>query len=493
MNRPMLRITALRRFLCLAVAILVLASPGIGFSAWSQAYLTALQEAQYSEMSLERVHTLTPIIADNDALVWEGVPGASRVLMTTAVTGDWYDSYVGRDYTLGSTRQLWVAVAPEVKQFCGRNGLSPSTARERLLQVLGLPPDGAYIKVVELWANPADLFRPTPDPEITDTTAEYDFPANVSEQHRSWFNATRASNYVGSSAAPWTRLGYTYDYGNPNDKIGLSEYIVRYGSTIGIRSVTTIENYCGCTSAQPDILWRYQAAGKTVVWAMNTTDRVRMTQLWDVQAPWEMAATGDFDSDGKSDLLWRNTATGENIVSFMQGTTCTSQVAIQTVNTAWQVIGTGDFDNDGKTDIYWRNPATGQNVIMLLDGVVKRQFVEVAGVNTRWTGEGIADFDRDGQPDVFWRDQSSGMNVVMYMNGLERKGTARADDFAASWFVKGIGDFDLDGYPDLLVRKSETGSNVFVLMVNTVRKGTREMSVAPASWGWDIAGTGVLH
>ena len=42
---------------------------------------------------------------------------------------------------------------------------------------------------------------------------------------------------------PWTRLGYTYDWGPAKSPVGLSEFVVFKGSTVGVRKVYTNEEY----------------------------------------------------------------------------------------------------------------------------------------------------------------------------------------------------------------------------------------------------------
>ena len=38
----------------------------------------------------------------------------------------------------------------------------------------------------------------------------------------------------------WTQLGYTYDWGNPYNEIGVSEFVVKPGTTIRIDQLATI-------------------------------------------------------------------------------------------------------------------------------------------------------------------------------------------------------------------------------------------------------------
>ncbi len=62
------------------------------------------------------------------------------------------------------------------------------------------------------------------------------------------YNRTRYVNTMGATPYPWTRLGYTYDWGSSN-QIGLSEFVqdgkIVDGTTIsvGIKSVKTTAEY----------------------------------------------------------------------------------------------------------------------------------------------------------------------------------------------------------------------------------------------------------
>jgi hypothetical protein len=118
------------------------------------------------------------------------------------------------------------------------------------------------------------MFRPCPDPEITDRECETQFPANlfhtfssaellraaegpgpkVFTNYTGWFNNrkqyiyTYPRNYPASSPYPWTRLGYTYDWGRP-DHEGLSEFVAHgrkqsgAGISVGIRSLKSTSSY----------------------------------------------------------------------------------------------------------------------------------------------------------------------------------------------------------------------------------------------------------
>ncbi len=222
----------------------------------NQQFAAAVNDARvadYNEISRD----LIPINKYNPDIIWDGTPGNSRVLVVTWTGGDYYDDYVGKDYYL--TVNVWVTVVPEIKTYFEEHGYNPETITTlRIEQVMGLPPNDGKTKFVEIWVNPKDLFRPSPDPEISDREAELDFPdsqfrvystdtyikeGDTSYTYVDWFNYMIPASYDSTNPMPWTRLGYTYNWGNNEGEIGLSEFVIKGDSTIGVKSVTLTGDY----------------------------------------------------------------------------------------------------------------------------------------------------------------------------------------------------------------------------------------------------------
>lgn len=228
---------------------------------------------------------LTPISNDNPALIWENGVVGSRLLVVTWLgeAGKYYRCYDPGGCS-GNTSCIeggecptyrydsWVTVVPEIRNFFGVIRPEPL----RIAQLLGLPPEYAVAGdpkeakyMLEMWVSPQDLFRPCPDTEISDISCETGFPTDtfrilnpynkvrategadygVFKTYTSWFNnRTRNIYTMGSTPFPWTRLGYTYDWGSSNH-VGLSEFVLHGrkedGSTIsvGIKSVKTTAEY----------------------------------------------------------------------------------------------------------------------------------------------------------------------------------------------------------------------------------------------------------
>ena len=135
--------------------------------------------------------------------------------------------------------------------------------------------------IVEMWVNQEDLYRPTPDPETSDHKAElavqlnetinvwgldckkWAFPNpylffSTDQTYQSWFAYNAATTYYNPSTpkntAPWTRLGYTYDWappapasgpggqagGAPTNHVGASEFMIKTHSNLDGRGTTGV-------------------------------------------------------------------------------------------------------------------------------------------------------------------------------------------------------------------------------------------------------------
>lgn len=210
-------------------------------------YAEAVRLASKDRQPAEIVTNLTAITEANTSLTWKGPAGQKKVLVATWVGSDEFDSKIGQTIP---TRELWVTVVPELQRFC-RTSPGGKPPALRIKQLLGLPPDYHVTKFVEVWVSPSDLFRPSPDPEITDRQAELNLEHTIRTRqiscgHFEWFTTNLRGMYQTPNGPgfPWTRLGYTYDWGNPQNPIGLSEFVVRKGASVEVFQVMKTEQYC---------------------------------------------------------------------------------------------------------------------------------------------------------------------------------------------------------------------------------------------------------
>lgn len=225
-----------------------LPSPSESGTVWPKVYQDAIKDARNPEPS-EIVNNLIPIVRSNTALVWKEFHDGPRVLMVSLV-GDtsFYVGKVGKSYNPGK-HDIWVTAVPELRRLCSEPGFGGNDVTLRLRQLLGLTPTAKVIAFVEFWVAPTQLFRPAADNEITDTTAGVNLPEETEAWYRDWFNALRARQYFQSekpkhNAYPWTQLGYTYDWGNPDSEQGLSEFVIKANSDVIVNAILPIDVYC---------------------------------------------------------------------------------------------------------------------------------------------------------------------------------------------------------------------------------------------------------
>lgn len=222
------------------------ASPSPAKPPLPRAYLNAVKDAETAEPK-EISRNLVAINESEPGLLWRGAGDDRRVRVVTWTSYPGYNCQEGRTMKLPQRLPaIWVTAVPELKKFCARLPRRVRNRTLRLEQLLGLPPRRGYTMFVEMWIKPADLFRPSPDPEIVDHEAVLALNSKylrVDEVYGTWFENNK-STYTGDPPFPWTRLGYTYDWGNPKSKVGLSEFGVAAGAEAVVESVTPTLDYC---------------------------------------------------------------------------------------------------------------------------------------------------------------------------------------------------------------------------------------------------------
>ncbi|MDZ5648422.1 hypothetical protein [Nitrospirillum sp. BR 11828] len=206
---------------------------------------------------------LTP---DNTRLTWrEGPHGRQVLVASTMATAAYEKYYAGK--TGGTSPAgwgtMWVTAVPQLHDFCAGVAGDATAQADRVKQYLGLDPTRDYSQVVEMWVAPEDLARPCPDTDVTAAHCTLDSSSTVArpecaagdaaclekQGYWDWFARNMRVNYV-EGGAPWTRLGYTYDWhpqaGAPDGAVryGASEFILKPSRAYEIRAAYTLADYC---------------------------------------------------------------------------------------------------------------------------------------------------------------------------------------------------------------------------------------------------------
>lgn len=221
-----------------------------------RAYQRALMDASKASAE-ELTDTLNAIHPDNDSLIWNA--DKSKLLVTTWKSQDTYDQFLKPSTTTSSDENhvVWVTLAPQVQQFCQAYREKHPNKDDRLIlklkQYLGLNHAWNYDVFVNMWVSPDDLFRPCVDPETNDTACNLTFSDAIPQvkniqNYQDFYQNLYYNSFRNKGGAPWTGLGYTYNWGKKGRRkapeIGASEYILVPGAEYSIKDAVPTLAYC---------------------------------------------------------------------------------------------------------------------------------------------------------------------------------------------------------------------------------------------------------
>lgn len=109
----------------------------------------------------------------------------------------------------------------------------------RLCQLFGLPEGSEGSAFVVAWVTPERILRSAYQPDAQIGKMTLAFEENVDQDFMSFFDDEIQKNYF-TTPRPWTRLGYTYDWGKTgDDHYGLTEFVIPSGTKVTVQSVFT--------------------------------------------------------------------------------------------------------------------------------------------------------------------------------------------------------------------------------------------------------------
>jgi hypothetical protein len=199
----------------------------------------------------ETIHNgLVSISKKNKDLVWKEFNGEKYVLTVSLKTDTTYYYNNSKGFYNTTDYPVWVTAIPYIQQTCQAYTYpTVEEKKQRMFQLLGMPPNGKQNYFIEFWVKPENLQRPCPDNGIKDTKCGLKLPKKVTPEYRKWFNETRAIQYTIPNGRypgyPWTQLGYTYDW-NPENKshVGMSEFVIPEKTDCIRGKIYTVEEYC---------------------------------------------------------------------------------------------------------------------------------------------------------------------------------------------------------------------------------------------------------
>lgn len=183
----------------------------------------------------DEVKPLVTITAQSPHVTWRD----GKVLMLTINRHP--ERYkAGESLTLPG--EVWTFTDREMAAWYAAHKVGVTDWTRRLKQLIGVPPDGEYTHVSAMWVAPEDIRRPAHNTDITSTTMPTTLPKDSDEAYRTWFNQNLIWSYF-TSAYPWTRLGYTYDWAENSGEYGLSEFLIRPGAEVEVLYTEPVEAF----------------------------------------------------------------------------------------------------------------------------------------------------------------------------------------------------------------------------------------------------------
>ena len=247
-----------------------------------------------------------------------------------------------------------------------------------------------------------------------------------------------------------------------------------------------------------DLIWRHDNGAFTNWLGQANGGFVGndLNALRNLPTSWHVAGTGDFNGDGRDDVLWRNdNGALTNWMGQPNGGFVSNDLnAMANLPVSWQVAGTGDFNSDGRDDIIWRRTdgAFTEWLGQANGGFISNDANAWTVLPTSWRVDGTGDFNGDGNDDVLWRRSDGAFTEWL---GQDNGGFVSNDanafrNLPNSWQVAGTGDFNGDNRDDVAWRRDDGAFTVWLGQSNGgfITNDANAWAAVPTSW--QVAATG---
>jgi hypothetical protein len=169
-------------------------------------------------------------------------------------------------------------------------------------------------------------------------------------------------------------------------------------------------------------MWQ-SSLGESQIWYLGWVPSTRIIGAINLAGPnpWRIAASGDFNRDGRLDIIWQSPNNGFSQVWFLGGANGIQLLSAANLSqpNPWRIAATGDVNGDSFVDLIWQDPATGSSQVWFMggaSGIVMTSAVTLSGANP-WRIVAAADYNRDGKTDIVWQDPATGETAVWFLGG----------------------------------------------------------------------------
>jgi hypothetical protein len=254
--------------------------------------------------------------------------------------------------------------------------------------------------------------------------------------------------------------------------------ITEQGSQSGIAADATVAatgDFDG--DGRDDLLLSDAATGTVTVWQLGENGIATGGDAQSVGAGWSMVGSGDFDGDGSDDLLWRDGATGGLIAwTDVTGAGGAVQSGEMALDASTEILGIADFGGDGRDDLLVRASDGTVSLWQAVGGAVTS--TDIGTVDPVWQADLVGDFSDDGKADVVWR---SGDSMTLWQ--MDGAAVAESDTIsvAADWRVVDLDDLSPSFTRDLLLH-NDAGEVAVIDIVDDDNPTFEIVSTIPTEW-----------
>lgn len=198
-------------------------------------YMVSVIDSHKAEA--DEIMPLVALTDDSDMATWND---EGQVLLLS-----WHsypESYIPGEQFTCKYGEMWTFTDKEALLWYDNNSQGVTDWELRFEQLLGLPATDSKTHVSAFWVDPEEIIRPAYQIDATKQMAEELLDGSALGEHKEWFDGNAEYSYV-TSAYPWTRLGYTYDWYEDDNEYGLTEFVILADSVIDVEWTKSFEEF----------------------------------------------------------------------------------------------------------------------------------------------------------------------------------------------------------------------------------------------------------
>ncbi|MGN0341243.1 MAG: hypothetical protein ACI4DO_00455 [Roseburia sp.] len=201
----------------------------------SDLYEQSVEDAVFADE--DEIMDLVSLTREDDRVTWDD---QGRVLLLTFHS--YPDSYPEGEAVTLEWGEVWTFTEKEMASRFAEEMKEDKDYDLALKHLLGLPQEKECTTVTAFWVDPEDVIRPAYQMDATDGSMTVTLSDDVDEEYKAWFDENILDSYFYGDY-PWTRLGYTYNWGGHGTEYGVTEFLVKSGSQVEVEYTKTEEEF----------------------------------------------------------------------------------------------------------------------------------------------------------------------------------------------------------------------------------------------------------